>query len=67
MQHYQPEALTISIVGDVNPSQVEAYASKYFGDWENSALVKSGSVKVKKEPKQRDFKELRLKLKNQPV
>ena len=67
MQHYQPEALTISVVGDVSPSQVEAYASKYFGDWENSALAKTTPPKVKKEPKQRDFKELRLKLKNQPV
>ena len=34
--HYRPEALTISIVGDVDPSQVRHFAEKYFGSWASS-------------------------------
>lgn len=38
--HYRPENLTISIVGDVDPSQVRHYAEKYFGRWNAPSTAK---------------------------
>ena len=35
-RYYGPEALTITIVGDVDPSKVRQYAEKYFGGWKKS-------------------------------
>jgi len=35
--YYGPNSLTISIVGDVDPSQVRQYAEKYFGSWKSSS------------------------------
>lgn len=35
-QHYGPQSLTLSIVGDVDPSQVRHFAEKYFGSWKPS-------------------------------
>lgn len=32
-RHYGPRNLTIAIVGDVEPEQVERLAVKYFGPW----------------------------------
>lgn len=37
--HYSPQALTISIVGDVDPSQARQFAEKYFGSWKSSTVT----------------------------
>ena len=32
-KHYTPDALTIAIVGDVNPAETTALVEQYFGNW----------------------------------
>uniref|UniRef100_A0A061QLS5 Processing peptidase n=1 Tax=Tetraselmis sp. GSL018 TaxID=582737 RepID=A0A061QLS5_9CHLO len=32
-QHYGPQALTIAVVGDVDPAEVQRMAERYFGPW----------------------------------
>lgn len=39
-EHYGPEALTITIVGNVDPETVRMYAEKYFGNWVSSVRHK---------------------------
>ncbi|BFI30422.1 zinc protease [Marchantia polymorpha subsp. ruderalis] len=35
-ENYKPETLTCSVVGDVDPVQVEKFATRYFGSWGSS-------------------------------
>eukprot|EP00899_Mesostigma_viride_P007469 jgi/Mesvir1/16723/Mv15112-RA.1 len=48
-RHYTPKALTVAIVGDVRPEQVQALAVKYFGPWtgaSSSLMLAGGSGTV---------------------
>ncbi|CAM6039611.1 unnamed protein product [Sphagnum compactum] len=36
-QHYSPTSLTCAVVGDVDPTEVERLASRYFGQWEGAS------------------------------
>lgn len=38
-RHYHPIALTVAIVGDVDPDTVYNLAQKYFGDWRPDAAA----------------------------
>jgi hypothetical protein len=38
-RYYHPRSLTISIVGDVTPEQVQQLAEKYFGGWSPAATM----------------------------
>ncbi|MDJ0729673.1 MAG: pitrilysin family protein [Crocosphaera sp.] len=61
--YYGPNNLTISIVGDVNPQKVQQLAQTYFGRYGK----KPEPPKVTKvEPKQKETREVTLKLASQP-
>jgi predicted Zn-dependent peptidase len=38
-RYYHPRNLTISVVGDVTPEQVQQLAEKYFGGWSPAATM----------------------------
>jgi predicted Zn-dependent peptidase len=43
-QHYSPTSLTCAVVGDVDPTEVERLASRYFGQWEGASDKKHVTV-----------------------
>ena len=61
--YYVPSQLTIAVVGDVNPQQVKQLAQTYFGRYR----AKPAPPKLKaSEPKQKQTREVSLKLPTQP-
>ena len=61
--YYVPNKLTIAIVGDVDPAEVERLAKIYFGRYPNAPEPKSN---IAKEPPQEETKEVTLNLNTQP-
>ncbi|WP_425340754.1 M16 family metallopeptidase [Crocosphaera watsonii] len=61
--YYGPNNLTIAIVGDVNPEQVEQFAKVYFGRYTEKP---EPPQLTKIEPKQTETREVTLKLASQP-
>ncbi len=61
--YYVPSNLTIALVGDVNPKQVQQLAQTYFGRFK----AKPSPPKLKAvEPKQTETREVEVKLPSQP-
>lgn len=63
-QHYSPDNLTIAIVGDVNPDEVQTMAQAYFGRFTNTAKVPTPPLPV--EPPQTETRYVTLELPTQP-
>ncbi len=64
IEHYAPDNLTIAIVGDVDPEQVEMMAKAYFGRF--PADQKSVYTPLPAEPPQIETREVTLELPTQP-
>ena len=56
-RYYTPSALTIAIVGDVNPKETIAMVDRYFGDWSVPQFPRTVATE---EPVQPDRKSTRL-------
>jgi predicted Zn-dependent peptidase len=61
--YYSPHNLTMAIVGDVNPQEVEKLAKKYFSRYPSSPVFSKVDII---EPKQIKSKEVDLSLNSQP-
>jgi predicted Zn-dependent peptidase len=61
--YYTPSALTIAIVGDVNPKDTIALVEHYFGDWKTENLPRSDPSN---EPRQSGQRRIRTKFDAQP-
>ncbi|OKH17856.1 M16 family metallopeptidase [[Limnothrix rosea] IAM M-220] len=64
VEHYAPDNLTIAIVGDVDPEQVQMMAKAYFGRFPKG--VKSVDAVMPMEPPQTETREVTLELPTQP-
>ncbi|MEB3218049.1 MAG: pitrilysin family protein, partial [Nostocales cyanobacterium 94392] len=62
-KHYVPSNLTIAVVGDVNPTEVQKMAQTYFGRYEAKPKPEQ---KLPVEPKQTQQREFTLNLPSQP-
>jgi predicted Zn-dependent peptidase len=62
-KHYTPDALTIAIVGDVNPTDTIAMVERYFGDWRATA---SARITPSVEPPQTGERQTHVKFDAQP-
>ncbi|AFY36497.1 processing peptidase [[Leptolyngbya] sp. PCC 7376] len=63
-EHYAPDNLTIAIVGDVDPAQVQMMAKAYFGRFPTDQ--KSVYTPLPAEPPQTETREVTLELPTQP-
>lgn len=61
--YYVPSNITIAIVGDVNPSEVQKLAKTYFGRFANKPRAKANIIP---EPQQKQTREVTLELPSQP-
>lgn len=64
VEHYAPNNLTMAIVGDVNPEQVEMMAKAYFGRFPSQA--KAPDIDLPVEPKQTETRNVTVKFPSQP-
>ena len=62
--YYGGSNITIAIVGDVNPQQVQTMAKKYFGSF--PAAQKSSKINIV-EPQQQETREVTVKYPSQPL
>ncbi|MBV5261246.1 insulinase family protein [Synechococcus moorigangaii CMS01] len=64
VEHYSPDNLTIAIVGDVDPTQVQALAETYFGRFPKVEAATEAPLPV--EPPQTETRFVTLELPSQP-
>ncbi len=62
--HYGPSHLTVAIVGDVDPKQVQQLAQSYFGRYQSRA--KAVQSQIAPEPPQTAERQIELRAKTQP-
>ncbi len=62
--HYTPSNLTMAIVGDVDPQQVQQMAQVYFGRFPTAAVASDPALPV--EPPQTETRNVTLELPSQP-
>ena len=61
-RYYRPEYTTILVVGDVESTQVNALAEKYFGSWERGSFVQT----IPEEPQQEEVRFAHVQAPNFP-
>lgn len=64
VEHYAPNNLTMAIVGDVNPEQVEMMAKAYFGRFPSQA--KAPDIELPVEPVQTETRNVTVEFPSQP-
>ena len=55
-RYYRPEYSTVVVVGDITPEKVNAFAEKYFANWEKGNY----SVEIPVEPEQKEKRSVHL-------
>ena len=66
-KYYTPDNITISIVGDVNSSEVKTLAETYFGRFKAKAVSQNIDRKLPIEPVQTETRTVKLKLPSEPI
>ena len=66
-KYYTPNNITISIVGDVNSSEVKTLAETYFGRFKAKAVAKKVDRTLPIEPAQTETRTVKLSLPSEPI
>ncbi len=66
-KYYTPNNITISIVGDVNSSEVKTLAETYFGRFKAKAVSKKVDRTLPIEPAQTETRTVKLSLPSEPI